>query len=67
MSHSDYHTLINRGRRAGLGTGELYRAMAAHANGSAAAVGRADGNGFVTSYNAQGRPVYQPVGSYRRP
>ncbi len=67
MSHTDYRTLINRGRKAGLGTSELYRAMAAHRAEGAQESGQADSNGFVPSYNQSGQRVYQPIGSYRRP
>jgi hypothetical protein len=67
MSHTDYRTLINRGRKAGLGTSELYRAIASQPAEGSQALGQADGNGFVSTYNHQGQRVYQPVGNYRRP
>lgn len=65
---TDYRTLINRGRKAGLNTRELYLAMAAAPlEGSDRTPGQADCNGFVASMDALGRRVYQPAGSYRRP
>jgi hypothetical protein len=67
MSHTDYRTLINRGRKAGLCTSELYRAMAGQRPEDTHALGQTDGNGFVPTYTPQGQRVYQPVGSYRRP
>lgn len=67
MSRTDYHTLIDRGRRAGLGTSELYRALASQRGDDVPAFGQTDGNGFVPSYSPNGQRVYQPVGSYRRP
>jgi hypothetical protein len=68
MSHTDYRTLIDRGRKAGLGTSEMYRAIAARRPGEAEmGVGQADCNGFVSTYNQAGQRVYHPVGGYRRP
>ena len=67
MSRSDYRTLIDRGRKAGLNTSELYQAMAARApEATEQASGHADGNGFVSGYDQGGHRVYRPVGSYRR-
>jgi len=63
MPHSDYRTLINRGRKAGLGTSELYRAIGGRRPEDADPnLGQTDGNGFVSSYNQQGQRVYRPVG-----
>jgi hypothetical protein len=68
MSRSDYRTLIDRGRKAGLRTSELYRALAAHPPEAAdQRQGQADGNGFVTGYDQGGHRVYEPLGSSRRP
>jgi hypothetical protein len=69
MSHpSGYHTLINRGRKAGLNTRELYSAMAGRApEGADTVLGQADCNGYVSGYNQQGQRVYRPAGSYPRP
>lgn len=62
MSRTDYRTLVDLGRKAGLGTSELYRALTArspelHDHLS----GQADGNGFIPGYASNGRPTYQPV------
>jgi hypothetical protein len=60
--NSNYRTLINRGRKAGLTTGEIYSAMATRpTEGTDLSQGELDGNGFVTSYDAKGRRVIQPV------
>jgi hypothetical protein len=61
MSHSNHLTLINRGRKAGLGTGELYTALSTRpSEGVDEAPGQVDGNGFVSTYNLQGKRVYRP-------
>ncbi len=66
MSHSNFITLINRGRKAGLGTGELYTAMSTRpSEGSDEAPGQVDGNGFVSTYNQQGKRIYLPTGAMR--
>jgi hypothetical protein len=63
---SNYHALINRGRKAGLSTRELYPAMSAQpVEGGEQSLGRTDGNGFVLSVNAQGHATYRPAGSAR--
>jgi hypothetical protein len=68
MRHTDYRTLISRGRKAGLGTSELYRALAgSRPEDSAQALGQADGNGFVSSFDQQGHRVYHPIGRHPRP
>jgi len=68
MSRSDYRTLIDRGRKAGLSTSDLYRALAARPPEAAdQTMGQADGNGFVTSYDQGGHRIYEPLGSPRRP
>jgi hypothetical protein len=66
MSHSNYLALIDRGRKAGLNTRELYTAMATRpAEGADQAPGQVDGNGYAQSYDAQGRRVYRPAGEPR--
>ena len=69
MSHtSNYQTLLNRGRKAGLTTTELYSAMAARtAEGGDPSMGQTDSNGFAQNYNKDGKRVYRPVGNYPRP
>jgi hypothetical protein len=66
VSHSDYRTLLNHGRKAGLNTSELYRALASrppegHDNSNQFT----DGNGFVSDYVQGGRRVYRPLNSPR--
>jgi hypothetical protein len=63
---TDYRTLINRGRKAGLNTRELYSAMSARPSEGEQAPGQADTNGFVSSINQYGRRVYRPLGSPQR-
>jgi hypothetical protein len=60
MSRSDYRTLIDRGRKAGLNTSELYRAMATRPPEATEQVGETDGNGFVSGYDQSGHHVYRP-------
>ena len=62
MRHTDYRTLIDRGRKAGLKTTELYNALA----GRRAEAGdrnwrETDGNGFVSSVDAHGQNIFQPA------
>ena len=62
MHHTDYRTLIDRGRKAGLRTAEMYKAMAARPpEGSDLAAGQADSNGFVCGYTQEGRRVFRPA------
>ena len=66
MSRTDTRTLISRGRKAGLNTGELYRALSAtHPEGSDGQTGQADGNGYVSDVDAQGHLIHRPVDSSR--
>ncbi len=59
MSHTDYRTLIARGRKAGLTTGELYAALAARPpEGADQQPGQSDGNGYAPGYNCLGQRVY---------
>jgi hypothetical protein len=61
MSHTDYRTLITRGRKAGLGTSELYRALGAQRpEGNDVRTDQADGNGYVAVYGQNGRRIYRP-------
>jgi hypothetical protein len=62
MSRSDYRTLLNHGRKAGLSTRELYSALAtrplqAHDIRNHVA----DGNGFVAEITSRGQRVYRPL------
>jgi hypothetical protein len=69
MTHAtDYRTLLNRGRKAGLTTAELYSAMSTRSSeGGDPLLGEADTNGFAQNYTKDGKRVYRPVGSYPRP
>jgi len=63
MSHSNYLTLIDRGRKAGLGTRELYTAMSTRpSEGVDEAPGQVDGNGFRFHLQPAGKRVYRPTG-----
>jgi hypothetical protein len=62
---TNYHALINRGRKAGLTTRELYSALATRTGETGLAPGHADTNGYVASVTATGRSVYRPVQGWR--
>ena len=64
---SDYNTLVNRGRKAGLSTREIYSALSTRPAEVNDRIGQADGNGFVSGFNQQGQRVFRPLGSYPRP
>jgi len=64
---SDYSTLVNRGRKAGLSTREIYSALSTRPAEVNDRIGQSDGNGFVSGFNQQGQRVYRPVGAYPRP
>jgi hypothetical protein len=67
MSHSDYRTLLNRGRRAGLKTSELYLVLSTRPpEGAGQILGQTDSNGFVSGYDQRGQQVYRPVGHFPR-
>jgi hypothetical protein len=67
MRHTDYRTLIDRGRKAGLRATELYQAIASRPPEAADHVlGQADCNGFVLGYNQAGQRVYRPAGNSPR-
>jgi hypothetical protein len=60
VSHSDYRTLISRGRKAGLRTSELYTALTTRPPERHESDGQADGNGFISAYDDRGQRVYRP-------
>ena len=61
MGHTDYRTLIDRGRKSGLKTSELYSALTARQpQPGDYRNGQTDGNGFVPAFDQQGHPVYKP-------
>ncbi len=61
MPRTHYDTLVNRGRKAGLGTGELYRALASRAPEAGERPEQGDGNGYISGLAANGRRVYRPM------
>jgi hypothetical protein len=64
--NTHYQALINRGRKAGLTTRELYSAMAGRpVEGCDDMLGRADCNGYVPSISPQGQRIYRPLGTKR--
>ena len=65
MSRSDYRTLLNHGRKAGLNTRELYNALSSRPPEASDTNGQADGNGFVFDYTQGGRRVYRPMNGGR--
>jgi hypothetical protein len=61
MSHSDYRTLINRGRKSGLKTSELYSALASQPPVAGDLVnGGTDGNGFAPVFDPNGHAIFKP-------
>jgi hypothetical protein len=63
--HSNEQAMINRGRKAGLSTREIYLAMATRPAGSESVTGRADSNGYVCAVAQQGRRLYRPAAPAR--
>ncbi len=61
MTGSHYRRLLDRGRKAGLNTSELYRALSARppVAGDAPA-GQADSNGYVVTVTTSGQRSYAP-------
>lgn len=66
MSGSDHRRLIDRGRKAGLRTSELYQAIVSHNPEGVEPGGPVDCNGFVSSYDQNGHRVYRPAGGSDR-
>jgi hypothetical protein len=61
MSHSSYQQLLDRARKAGLGTSELYRALSGRQFlGHDTPPDQADSNGYVAQVQANGQRSYQP-------
>jgi hypothetical protein len=60
MPRTDFQRLVDRGRKAGLGTSELYRALGARRPEVGDQRSRTDGNGFVSEYGAHGERVFRP-------
>jgi hypothetical protein len=57
----DYRKLISQGRKAGLQTSELYRALgSSRPDPGERKSGKTDGNGYVTVYSPEGKRSYRP-------
>jgi hypothetical protein len=68
MRHTNVRTLIDRGRKAGLRTAELYSALATRPPEAGDHLpGESDGNGFMPTFDGQGQRVYRPSGTYSQP
>lgn len=63
MSHSDYRTLLDRGRKAGLRTSELYPALTTRPPERQETSALSDSNGFVPAYDERGHRIYRPSNS----
>jgi hypothetical protein len=61
MSYRDIRTLIDRGRKAGLGTSDLYRAMAGQPADGHLSPNHSDSNGYVPLVDERGQRVYRPL------
>ena len=57
--HSNNQRMIDRGRKAGLGTRELYTALGTR---RPEAGNQPDSNGYVPGYGRNGQLVYRPAG-----
>jgi hypothetical protein len=67
MRHLSEHDLINRGRKAGLRTAELYSALSSRRlEVGDRSAGETDSNGFVSDVGMQGRPTYRPANGTNR-
>ena len=61
MTQTDLQTLLNRGRKAGLRTSDLYQALSARRAGpSDPPAGQRDSNGFFSTVDPDGHRVYRP-------
>jgi hypothetical protein len=62
MRHTDYRTLINRGRKAGLQTADLYNALAGRRPEAGDRNWReTDSNGFISAVDSHGQNIFQPA------
>jgi hypothetical protein len=65
MRHTDYRTLVDRGRKAGLKTADLYNALTARRpEAGDRFVGETDGNGIVPGFDQHGQSVFRPAGNH---
>lgn len=64
MNHTDYRSLIDKGRKSGLKTSELYRALSSRPADTSDFVKFAgDGNGFAPALDEHGHSIYKPLDS----
>ena len=66
MPHTDLQRLLDKGRKAGLGTSELYRALGSRRPEVGDPLRQTDGNGFISGYSANGQRYFRPIGSRPR-
>jgi hypothetical protein len=60
LRNNNEQAMIDRARKAGLSTRELYQALASQPlKGAEQATDQADSNGYVTTVSPQGRRVYR--------
>jgi len=60
MNRSSTRRMLDRGRKAGLGTSDLYRALTSRpAVAGDAGPGQTDCNGYVSQVNANGQRTFQ--------
>jgi hypothetical protein len=68
MGRTNHRTLVDRGRKAGLRTSELYGALvSSRPEGADLAPGVGDSNGFVCDYDQHGQRVYRQPGENPKP
>jgi hypothetical protein len=60
MRRSSYQTLIDRGRKAGLRTTEMYAALSSEPMTAEDEAGQVDGNGLIAGYDDHGHPIFEP-------
>ena len=61
MPHTDYMRLIDRGRRAGLGTSELYQALRSRPPEAGDQPYQTDSNGYIRCCGPNGERDFRPV------
>jgi hypothetical protein len=65
MRHTDYRTLVDRGRKAGLNSVDLYNALTARRREAGDHnIGETDGNGIVPGFDQHGQSVFRPAGDH---
>ena len=61
MSHSQHRRFLDRGRKAGLNTADLYRALSARPPVAGdGPTGQPDSNGYVGTVTSTGQRTYAP-------